>query len=91
MRFSSHFFSFIVGSMSIIPPSISLVRFDNPVLITSPSEKKALLSIRSGAGTEMSLMDSATGGSSSPRLPHKQTSIKDMSLEEILDKILPPR
>lgn len=76
--------------MSIIPPSISLVRFDNPVLITSPSEKKALLSVKSGAATDQSLME-ASGSTSSPRIPHKQTSIKDMSLEEILDKILPPR
>lgn len=76
--------------MSIIPPSVSLVRFDNPILITSPSEKKALSSIKSGMGGDASQMDTTTR-SNSLYITHKTTSPKDLSLEEILDKILPPR
>jgi hypothetical protein len=79
--------------MSIIPPSGSLVRFDNPTLITAQNEKD-----RKGAGMskqqallDQQMLDANGGGTNSPRLNKKQQSIKDLSLEEILDKILPPR
>lgn len=78
--------------MSIIPPSGSLVRFDNPALITAQNERdrRAL-----GAGKQLAvdqqMMDSPRGGTTSPRLGKKQQVMKDLSLEDILDKILPPR
>lgn len=78
--------------MSIIPPSGSLVRFDNPTLITAQNEKerKAL-----GAGKQQTSLDQqmidTTGGAGSPQLTRKQQAMKDLSLEEILDKILPPK
>ena len=80
--------------MSIIPPSGSLVRFDNPTLITAQNEKdrKAL-----GGGSkqqtalDQQMMDVTGGGTNSPQLGRKQQAMKDLSLEEILDKILPPR
>jgi hypothetical protein len=37
------------------------------------------------------MMDVTGGGTSSPQLGRRQQSMKDLSLEEILDKILPPR
>lgn len=75
--------------MSIIPPSGSLVRFDNPTLITAQHEKDR----KTGAtgkqsGLDQQMMD--VTGASSPQLGKKQ-SMKDLSLEEILDKILPPK
>ena len=75
--------------MSIIPPSGSLVRFDNPSLITAQNEKdrKALGASKQTTGLDQQTMD-VTG---SPRAEKKQQSLKDLSLEEILDKILPPR
>lgn len=79
--------------MSIIPPSGSLVRFDNPTLITSQNDKD-----RKGAGAgkqtsslEQQIMDVTGGGAGSPRLGKKPAAMKDLSLEEILDKILPPK
>ncbi|CAF1412080.1 unnamed protein product [Adineta steineri] len=76
--------------MSVIPPTGSLVRFDNPSLITAQNDKE-----RKGAGvskqsTGLDQQMDVTGGTNSPRLGKKQ-SIKDLSLEEILDKILPPK
>lgn len=74
--------------MSIIPPSGSLVRFDNPSLITAQNDKD-----RKGAGKQtldQQLMDTS-GGANSPRISKKQQAVKDLSLEEILDKILPPK
>ncbi|CAF0732477.1 unnamed protein product [Adineta ricciae] len=75
--------------MSIIPPSGSLVRFDNPSLITAQNDKD-----RKGAGKQQTLdqqlMD-VSGGVNSPRISKKQQAVKDLSLEEILDKILPPK
>jgi hypothetical protein len=78
--------------MSIIPPSGSLVRFDNPTLITAQNEKdrKTLGTSKQQTALDQQMMD-VTGGTSSPQLGRKQQSMKDLSLEEILDKILPPR
>jgi len=78
--------------MSIIPPSGSLVRFDNPTLITAQNEKdrKALGPGKQSTALDQQMMDVTGGGTSSPQLGKKQ-SMKDLSLEEILDKILPPR
>lgn len=75
--------------MSIIPPSGSLVRFDNPSLITAQNEKdrKAVGGGKQPTTLDQQMMD-VTG---SPRLGRKQAAMKDLSLEEILDKILPPR
>jgi hypothetical protein len=75
--------------MSIIPPSGSLVRFDNPTLITAQNDKdrKALGSSKQQTSLDQQMMDVT----SSPQLGRKQQSMKDLSLEEILDKILPPR
>jgi len=79
--------------MSIIPPSGSLVRFDNPTLITGQNEKdrKALGTSKQQTALDQQMMDVTGGGTSSPQLGRKQQSMKDLSLEEILDKILPPR
>jgi uncharacterized FAD-dependent dehydrogenase len=79
--------------MSIIPPSGSLVRFDNPSLITAQNEKerKGLGAGKQQTALDQQLMDVTGGGTSSPQLGRKQPSMKDLSLEEILDKILPPR
>ena len=78
--------------MSIIPPTGSLVRFDNPALITAQNEKdrKALGAHKQQSTLDQQMMD-VTGGTSSPQLGRKQQSMKDLSLEEILDKILPPK
>ena len=78
--------------MSIIPPSGSLVRFDNPSLITAQNDKdrKALGTSKQTTGLDQQMMD-VTGGTGSPRIDRKQQTMKDLSLEEILDKILPPR
>lgn len=78
--------------MSIIPPSGSLVRFDNPTLITAQNEKdrKALVAGKQ-ASFDQQMMDTTAGGASSPQLGKKQQPMKDLSLEEILDKILPPK
>ena len=79
--------------MSIIPPSGSLVRFDNPSLITAQNEKdrKALPGGKQPTALDQQMMDVTGGGAGSPRLGRKQAAMKDFSLEEILDKILPPR
>ena len=79
--------------MSVIPPSGSLVRFDNPTLITAQHEKdrKALGTTKQAPGLDAQMMDTGAGGTSSPQLGRKQASMKDLSLEEILDKILPPK
>lgn len=80
--------------MSIIPPSGSLVRFDNPTLITAQNEKdrKALGASKQQTGLDQQMMDvTGAGGSGSPQLGRKQQAMKDLSLEEILDKILPPK
>jgi hypothetical protein len=79
--------------MSIIPPSGSLVRFDNPTLITAQNEKdrKTLGGSKQQTSLDQQMMDITGGGTSSPQLGRKQQSMKDLSLEEILDKILPPR
>ncbi|CAF4415205.1 unnamed protein product, partial [Adineta steineri] len=44
-------------------------------------------------GLDQQMMDvtGAGGSSNSPRLGKKQATMKDLSLEEILDKILPPK
>ena len=78
--------------MSIIPPSGSLVRFDNPTLMTAQNEKdrKALGPGKQQTSLEQ-MMDVTGGGTGSPQVGKKQQSLKDLSLEEILDKILPPR
>jgi mannose/fructose/N-acetylgalactosamine-specific phosphotransferase system component IID len=78
--------------MSIIPPSGSLVRFDNPQLITAQHEKdrKGLGASKQQTALDQQMMDVTGGGTNSPQLGRKQT-MKDLSLEEILDKILPPR
>jgi len=75
--------------MSIIPPSGSLVRFDNPTLITAQNDKdrKILGASKQQTSLDQQMMDVT----SSPQLGRKQQSMKDLSLEEILDKILPPR
>jgi hypothetical protein len=75
--------------MSIIPPSGSLVRFDNPTLITAQNDKerKALGTSKQPSSLDQQMMDVT----SSPQLGRKQQAMKDLSLEEILDKILPPR
>ena len=77
--------------MSIIPPSGSLVRFDNPTLITAQHEKerKPLGTGKQASGLDQQMMEMT--GASSPQLGRKQASMKDLSLEEILDKILPPK
>ncbi|CAF2651694.1 unnamed protein product [Rotaria sp. Silwood2] len=80
--------------MSIIPPSGSLVRFDNPTLITAQNEKdrKALGASKQQTALDQQMMDVTGGaGTSSPQLGRKQQAMKDLSLEEILDKILPPK
>lgn len=80
--------------MSIIPPSGSLVRFDNPSLITAQHEKdrKAVAGGKQQpSALDQQMMDVTGGGTGSPRLGRKQAAMKDLSLEEILDKILPPR
>ena len=79
--------------MSIIPPSGSLVRFDNPTLITAQNEKdrKPLGASKQPGALDQQMMDVTGGGASSPHLGRKQQTMKDLSLEEILDKILPPR
>ena len=79
--------------MSIIPPSGSLVRFDNPSLITGQNDKdrKALAGGKQQTGLDQQMMEVTAGGTGSPRPGRKQQSMKDLSLEEILDKILPPR
>jgi hypothetical protein len=79
--------------MSIIPPSGSLVRFDNPTLITAQNDKdrKALGTSKQQTSLDQQMMDVTGAGTSSPQLGRKQQSMKDLSLEEILDKILPPR
>jgi hypothetical protein len=80
--------------MSIIPPSVSLVRFDNPTLITAQNEKdrKALGTSKQQTALDQQMMDvTGGGGIASPQLVRKQQTMKDLSLEEILDKILPPR
>lgn len=79
--------------MSIIPPSGSLVRFDNPSLITAQNEKdrKALAGNKQATALDQQMMDVTAGGAGSPRIGRKQAAMKDLSLEEILDKILPPR
>jgi hypothetical protein len=79
--------------MSIIPPSGSLVRFDNPTLITAQNDKdrKAVGISKQSTSLDQQMMDVTGGGTNSPRLGKKQQSLKDLSLEEILDKILPPR
>ena len=80
--------------MSIIPPSGSLVRFDNPSLITGQNEKdrRAVLGgSKQQTALDQQMMDVTGGGTSSPQIGRKQQSLKDLSLEEILDKILPPR
>ena len=80
--------------MSIIPPSGSLVRFDNPSLITGQNEKdrKALVGGKQPTALDQQMMDATGGGAASPRIGgRKQATMKDLSLEEILDKILPPR
>ena len=79
--------------MSIIPPSGSLVRFDNPTLITAPHEKdrKAIGGNKQASALDQQMMDVTGGGAGSPQLGRKQQSMKDLSLEEILDKILPPK
>ncbi len=79
--------------MSIIPASGSLVRFDNPSLITAQNDKdrRALGPNKQQTALDQQMMDVTGGGGSSPRLAGKPQSMKDLSLEEILDKILPPR
>ena len=79
--------------MSVIPPSGSLVRFDNPTLITAQHEKdrKALGTSKQAPGLDAQMMETGAGGTSSPQPGRKQASMKDLSLEEILDKILPPK
>ena len=79
--------------MSIIPPSGSLVRFDNPTLITSQNDKdrKGAGPSKQSTGLDQQMMDVTAGGTGSPRLAKKQAAMKDLSLEEILDKILPPK
>jgi hypothetical protein len=82
-----------VKSMSIIPPSGSLVRFDNPQLITAQNDKdrKGFGGSKQQTSLDQQMMDVTGGGTNSPQLGRKQQSMKDLSLEEILDKILPPR
>ena len=79
--------------MSIIPPSSSLVRFDNPTLMTAQNEKdrKALGPGKQPTSLDQQMMDVTGGGTGSSQVGKKQQSMKDLSLEEILDKILPPR
>jgi hypothetical protein len=78
--------------MSIIPPSGSLVRFDNPTLITAQNERdRKGLGGKQQTSLDQQMMDVTGGGTGSPQLGRKQQSMKDLSLEEILDKILPPR
>ena len=79
--------------MSIIPPSGSLVRFDNPTLITSQNDKdrKGAGPSKQSTGLDQQMMDVTAGGTGSPRPAKKQAAMKDLSLEEILDKILPPK
>lgn len=79
--------------MSTIPPSGSLVRFDNPTLITAQNEKdrKVLGTGKQQASSDHQMMDATAGGTTSPQLGKKQQTMKDLSLEEILDKILPPK
>jgi hypothetical protein len=79
--------------MSIIPPSGSLVRFDNPTLITAQNDKdrKVLGAGKQQTSLDQQMMDVTGGGAGSPQLGRKQQAMKDLSLEEILDKILPPR
>ena len=76
--------------MSIIPPSGSLVRFDNPTLINTQQDKdrKGLGLSKQQTGIESHLMDT---GVATPQMGKKQQTLKDLSLEEILDKILPPK
>lgn len=79
--------------MSIIPPSGSLVRFDNPTLVSAQNDKdrKTLGMSKQQALLEQHMGDLASAGVDSPRLGRNQKAMKDLSLEEILDKILPPR
>lgn len=91
-----YFFSsdnFWKETMSIIPSSGSLVRFDNPSLIPAQNEKdrKTLGVNKQQTALDQQMMEVTAGGAGSPRLGRKQQLMKDLSLEEILDKILPPR
>lgn len=79
--------------MASIPPSSSLVRFDNPTLITAQHEKdrKVLAGSKQQTALDQQMMEATAGVTGSPRPGRKQQSVKDLSLEEILDKIVPPR
>ena len=79
--------------MSIIPPTGSLVRFDNPTLLTAQNEKdrKTICTSKQQTALDQQMMDSTGGRVSPPQIGKKQQTMQDLSLEEILDKILPPR
>ena len=77
--------------MSIIPPSGSLVRFDNPTLLTAQTDRKGLAGHKQQTAMDHQMMDVTGAGTSSPQSARKQQNMKDLSVEEILDKILPPK
>lgn len=83
--------------MSIVPGSGSLVRFENPVLITAPTEKdrKGLAGGKHGASFDGHQTDNHSGaaasGLNSQQASRRPGPPKDSSLEEILDKIIPPK
>ena len=81
--------------MSIIPPSYSLVRFDNATLITAPdgNERKHGATGKHIAAydSHLDMMISPATGTNSPQTSRRPVLMKDSTLEEILDKILPPK
>jgi hypothetical protein len=84
---------FSLEAMSTIPPSASLVRLENPVLITAQHEKD-----RKGVGThkmagvdQQHMMDMTGAGASSPQSGRKQAPMKDLTADDIFDRILPAR
>jgi hypothetical protein len=83
---------FALEVMSIIPPSASLVRFENPTLITAQNEKdRKGVGTNKLAGVDQRMMDMTGAGASSPQSGRKQAPMKDLSADDILERILPAR
>jgi hypothetical protein len=82
--------------MSMIPPTTSLVRYDNPALVTRNNDKRNAKSkgLKSSSPTPMDGILPISGQNSDQKSKNKLQPIDSKSFQqtdEILNSILPPR
>lgn len=80
--------------MSLIPPTNSLVRYDNPQLISKTSDKKKVRTPKSGQQHGIAVIGSGGPVPSPPKTKTYTGDVqqqKNQQTEEILNSILPPR